>query len=403
MALQDGRNGEHLVNASANALAGFYKNAYTQMQSMLRSEASTLWRKERSQVMLNRIAEATKQLDAGTKKILERDVPFIYKSFGENTRQRIVEGGNKIPKAFSSVHIEATQALAEDAYLRFGNTLQGVQKSAQDFVRIARQDAIREQIASGMITGQTAEKIGENVKGIIEEQGITALVDKAGKKWALDRYAELVARQTLANASRESVRNNATEFGFDLVQVSQHGSPHKECAVWEGKVLSLNGNTDGYPTIEEATAAGLYHVGCRHGYSVIIQGARKPMARAQETIKLDDGMIVPLHDKKVYRAMTAAERKEAAGSGFLVPHGKENRLYLAPFQELAQLGAVGPDQQFLEGKTPDLVRFTPKGITGAKHDDHMPKGVPSFFTETKVKLNDAEYSIDGGRTWKKLN
>lgn len=40
---------------------------------------------------------------------------------------------------------------------------------------------------------------------------------------------------------------------------------------WGGKVLSLTGETPGYPTMAEAKAAGLFHPNCRHTYSLWIE------------------------------------------------------------------------------------------------------------------------------------
>lgn len=42
------------------------------------------------------------------------------------------------------------------------------------------------------------------------------------------------------------------------------------CAPWNGKVLSLTGQTPGYPTLEEAEGAGLFHPNCRHASSLYI-------------------------------------------------------------------------------------------------------------------------------------
>ena len=39
---------------------------------------------------------------------------------------------------------------------------------------------------------------------------------------------------------------------------------------WQGKVLSITGKTKGYPTLEEAKAAGLFHPNCRHAYGLHI-------------------------------------------------------------------------------------------------------------------------------------
>jgi hypothetical protein len=54
------------------------------------------------------------------------------------------------------------------------------------------------------------------------------------------------------------------------VKVSTHRGACELCQPWQGKILSITGKTKGYPTLEEAKAAGLFHPRCRHAYSLSI-------------------------------------------------------------------------------------------------------------------------------------
>lgn len=45
----------------------------------------------------------------------------------------------------------------------------------------------------------------------------------------------------------------------------------KEGYTIDGKVLSLTGETPGYPTMDEAKAAGLFHPNCRHLYGLYVE------------------------------------------------------------------------------------------------------------------------------------
>lgn len=218
--------------------------------------------------MLRRIDEVVRDMDEYTRKQIEKDLGVTYMAFGKEARKAMRKLGAEIPKEFSSIHTQAIEAAADDAVLKFGNTLTGVKRSAQDFVRLAKQEAIRERIVAGSITGQASEEITKAVAKEIKDQGIVSLIDRGGKKWQLDRYADMLTKQVLANTSRDAVFNNAKEFGFDLVTVTDHSSKHEACAVWEGRTLSLTGATKGYPTLEDAKAAGLFHVGCKHGYTI---------------------------------------------------------------------------------------------------------------------------------------
>ena len=71
-------------------------------------------------------------------------------------------------------------------------------------------------------------------------------------------------------AHLQGTANRLVEQGHDLVKVSTHRGACEKCVPWQGKVLSITGKTSGYPTLEEAKAAGLFHPNCRHAYGLYI-------------------------------------------------------------------------------------------------------------------------------------
>ena len=80
----------------------------------------------------------------------------------------------------------------------------------------------------------------------------------------------MVARTTTMEAHLEGTKNRLMELDWDLVRVSSHHGACPLCVPWEGKILSLSGKTEGYPTLDEAKDAGLFHPNCRHAYGLHI-------------------------------------------------------------------------------------------------------------------------------------
>lgn len=262
--LKKGRNGAKLIEKQAATLAAFYAAASDRMIADIKRSSATLFQRKRANEMLVRIDDVIKKLDKRTKEYLDKQVPKTYAIFANEARKALRKDGLVMGKKFSKIHKEATKALADEGKLRFAVAMQGIKRSATDYVALARKTAIRESIAVGQITGQAAEKTAREVKKLIKDQGITSLIDRGGKKWELSRYADMLTRQLLSQTSRDAGFNMAIEFGHDVVKVSSHNSRHDVCAKWEGKRLSITGKTKGLPTVEEATAAGLFHVGCMH-------------------------------------------------------------------------------------------------------------------------------------------
>jgi len=71
-------------------------------------------------------------------------------------------------------------------------------------------------------------------------------------------------------AHLQGTANRLVEQGHDLVKVSTHRGACELCQPWQGKILSITGKTKGYPTLEEAKAAKLFHPRCRHAYGLYI-------------------------------------------------------------------------------------------------------------------------------------
>ena len=105
---------------------------------------------------------------------------------------------------------------------------------------------------------------------VSEDAGITAFIDKRGRSWNMASYTDMLCRTSSMQIFHQAKTNEYLAHGEDLVIVSSHSPTCDKCAPWNGKVLSLTGETPGYPTMEEAKAAGLFHPNCRHTYNLYI-------------------------------------------------------------------------------------------------------------------------------------
>jgi len=139
-------------------------------------------------------------------------------------------------------------------------------------------ETMEEAFTSGLTRVQTQKRILEGM----QERGLMEFTDSAGRKWPPKRYANMVARTTSAEASREATYRRLTERGQDLVRVSSHGADD-ECGPWEGVVLSMGGKTPGYPTVADAESTGLFHPNCGHTPVPYIAGLTGPVEKRTES------------------------------------------------------------------------------------------------------------------------
>ncbi len=129
------------------------------------------------------------------------------------------------------------------------------------------------QIRSGLKGSIQALKSVPDLTEALSRGRILAYVDTCGRAWGLTAHVGTVTRTEVRDSLNAGFKNRAREFGIDLVRVSEHGGACELCAPWEGAVLSLDGETEGYATTDEAEAAGLMHHNCYHMYEPIAPGS----------------------------------------------------------------------------------------------------------------------------------
>lgn len=106
---------------------------------------------------------------------------------------------------------------------------------------------------------------------VSEDAGITAFIDKRGRSWNMASYTDMLCRTSSMQIFHQAKTNEYLAHGEDLVIVTSHTPTCAKCAPWNGKILSLTGETPGFPTMDEARAAGLFHPNCRHTYGLYIE------------------------------------------------------------------------------------------------------------------------------------
>lgn len=105
----------------------------------------------------------------------------------------------------------------------------------------------------------------------------TGFIDKRGRVWQLEQYADTVIRNTVNNTYNELRLSRMDEYGIDLVLVNSYADPRPACAKIQGKVCSMsNPSSDPkYPSIYEfgyGEPWGIRGVSCRHILYPFIEG-----------------------------------------------------------------------------------------------------------------------------------
>ena len=215
--------------------------------------------------MLRNVKKIRKDLLGGARDWSEQAIKAAYEEGMGSTGLSSV--------GFEAVHQQAVKVLAENAYGRFEIVDQVIGRRVNDVYR-----SIALENVTGQVVGyQTWQQTAKRIRADMAERGITGFVDAAGKRWNMESYAEMLARTVPRAAMIEGTKNRLLEHGHDLAEIiggiGQNTCEH--CREWNGRIVSLTGKTSGYPTLDEARDAGVFHPQCSHNIAIAMSFEEK--------------------------------------------------------------------------------------------------------------------------------
>lgn len=167
-----------------------------------------------------------------------------------------------------------------------------------------------------MATGSTTlpEAVAESVDKMAR-RGLPGMVDRAGRGWRPETYAEMVLRTVYANASRDARISRLEERGESLVIVSDSPEECELCRPWEGKILSTSGpNVQAAATLGEARSVGLFHPRCTHSVNLWREGLTVPTPPRQNPEGYAESQRQRALERKVRESKRRLAAAEAAGA-----------------------------------------------------------------------------------------
>lgn len=250
-------------------LIALYQQA--QKELLANYDNATDFSQARRRELLIQTETILKELGVKTGEWLEIAVADQYRRGIEDTIKQLSSLNVGINKTttFSTIDKQAVAALLSETQEAFAMSLTTVGQSARRAVSAAVKEAIKQDLAMGRVKGSTRLETSRDIKARLKADGITALRDRSGREWKLDRYADMLARTKLVEARNTGLMNKMLANGYDLVQVSRHNSDHDKCRKWEGKIVSISGRSKKYPPLSAAIADGLLHPNCEHQINAI--------------------------------------------------------------------------------------------------------------------------------------
>jgi hypothetical protein len=198
--------------------------------------------------------------------------------------------GGSTTGAFGGVDTRAVQALTSAAGDQIRDTGLVIRSQQEAIYRDVVQQTAGRQLTAGM----TRRDASWDAMQTWADRGVTGFVDRAGRSWSMTSYAEMIGRTAATQAIMQGHRDRLVDAGRDLVMISDAPEECERCRPWEGKVLSLTGQTRAGTytaaetsyvvagTLAQATAAGLFHPNCRHRTTAYLPGITPPLLDTED-------------------------------------------------------------------------------------------------------------------------
>lgn len=308
----------------------------------------------------------------------------------------------------------AIESIAAAVVQDIGEKSRNVLRDVVDAYR-AVQTAAAARVLAGI---QTRRQASQSAWQRLVDQGITGFTDRAGRRWRLSSYVEMVARTNAQRAAVQAQTDRLTSLGVDLVIVSDAPQECRICRPYEHEVLRVGTGPTGWVGVQHATkdnetvsvrivdtvagamAKGLLHPNCRHSLSAYLPGVtRFPMRELADP----DGDVARQRQRAIERNIRKHKERSAAA---LTPEAKQQadarvrewqkelRNHLAAHPDLKRLryrerigagnipgaggpnggptGAIGPDKQPTLDGGPGAKPTAPKADQSPPADGKAP-------------------------------
>ena len=186
----------------------------------------------------------------------EEYVPKMVETYFYTAEQQAsAPAGYANALTLTSTQTDIAETLVGNLLADITEASQTAYESAEEYLRIGRQEAglIRqttlELLTQGEASGKGWRTVQNQMAAELNAKGVTAFVDKAGRKWSLESYCSMATRTTGRQAQ---VAAALTSDDWDLWQISKIGSTCPLCSVYEGRVYSKSGTDPDYPPLAMA-------------------------------------------------------------------------------------------------------------------------------------------------------
>lgn len=271
-----------------------YRDAYQSLLTRLADQELRGLSTAHTRALLSEIDDIIAQLKQYQNDWINHAIPLAYREGADAAADKLLKKYRMtdIDISFGGIHIQAVNAIVRDTF----NDIAAATEYMAENLKQAIRDAAKEKYRIGLITGETRRSMTKELVGELSQKGFTVyldekgryiplreyantlleeqwvgFVDKAGRRWDLLNYSEMLTRTKVLEASNVGTENRMAQNGLDLVLISSHHADDW-CRFYENRVFSISGQSSEYPPLSEVPNGGCpMHPRCRHSETPFIE------------------------------------------------------------------------------------------------------------------------------------
>lgn len=320
----------------AEALLKLYAEAEEQLLEIIARNCKGIDRRDPAawaQKKLAQVQKVRRELEQALKNLEEKSVYERVQLFWAAHD----EGADGLWRELGITGVSAARSqdvvtLIDDSAKRFSELHRRILRDSEDIYR----QVLSEGLSMAVMGVETTQQAITRTMNMFADRGITAFVDKAGRRWGMAEYSEMAVRTGMMHAAIAGYTQEALAHGEDLVIISDHTDECPLCAVWENVVLSLTGaqinHPDCYGTIAEARDAGLFHPHCKHSMTVYVPGLTDKGRAPSKAQNPEDARGYKIRQQQRYMERRVRQWKRRQAAAITPEDERIARMYVTKWQ-----------------------------------------------------------------------
>ena len=221
--------------------------------------------------LLKKMASISKTLDAEYGERADKRIPqeyllgskYVDDIFTLEASYIVINKATKkellnMVEELGTVHVEAVNALLNNSKNYVKSSLDGMERQALTLLNELQQEKVREELAKGVISGDSLFNMKKRVNKYLMDNNITSFKDRAGRTWDINRYVDMLTRTETSIANVQGTLNRAIQIGITHFKIIEQPNCCDTCSDYREEIVDITTGTVDLPP---------FHPNCR-GYVI---------------------------------------------------------------------------------------------------------------------------------------